>query len=624
MVRSLALVAAFVCIAWPILGQQDQPPPRFRTSVDIVRLDVSVLDRHRRPVRGLTAGDFTVTVDGEPQTVVVLSEIEAAPPEKATAAWMREVAPDVTTNALADPRLFLIIMDDVLVPFEPATMQRSKEIARAVVNQLGPGDLASVIFTASNGNAVDFTADRGKLLGAIDRFRASPLHPCLQLKYSTNTLRRARETLAQLPRRRTSIVYVSVGPAVDIESSSTCYQAFDLLHGQFLLEQEVMRDGGTHLSNVRIYGVSPRGLVAPGPDGGASEPRGNDFLRSLADSSGGLAVVNSNTPQSEVKRIFEENHSYYILGFRPTYPLNDDRTRRLDIRVARNDVTLQPSSRSFRSVAERPARRALSPTTRALADAIPQSDLPLRLNVATFAPPASAADRSAAAIAVTLGVTAELPQPGAPPQALDVEVRVFDPEGRKQFGEKTHRVELSPRDPGSKLYDVIARFDLKPGRYNVRASAHNAAIDRSGSVYADFVVPDYRDYRFSLSHVVLTTPASTAAPRDALTGVLPVLPTTRREFTPSDSLSGFVRVYQGGEKELQGAALTVRIVDWRERTVSEQRHSLEAKQFGAARAMDFQFEQALKDLQPGAYVLELNVVGSDRESSSRAVRFRIS
>ena len=146
----VTLVALLACMAWPIVGQQDQPP-RFRTGVDIVRLDVSVLDRSRRPVRGLTAGDFTVLVDDEPQNVVVLSEIEAAPPEKPTAAWMRDVAPDVTTNAVHDPRLFLIIMDDVLVPFEPATMQRSKEIARAVIDRLGPGDLASVIFTGNNG-----------------------------------------------------------------------------------------------------------------------------------------------------------------------------------------------------------------------------------------------------------------------------------------------------------------------------------------------------------------------------------------------------------------------------------------------------------------------------------------
>ena len=495
-----------------VLTAQDQPP-RFKTGVDVVRLDVSVLDRNRRPVTGLTAADFTVLVDGEPQQVVVLSEIEAALPEKHTAAWMRDVAPDVTTNALHDPRLFLIIMDDVLVPFEPMTMQRSKDIARAVVDQLGPGDLASVIFTGNNSNSVDFTADRAKLLAAIDKFRASRLHACQELLYSTNTLRRAREMLAQLPGRRTSIVYVSVGPAVSLESSTACFQGFDLVQGQFLLQQEVMRDGGTHLSNVRVYGVSPRGLVAPGPGGaGTTEPRGNDFLRSIADSSGGLAIVNSNTPPAEVKRIFEENQSYYILGFRPTYPLNDDHIRRLEIRIARKDVEVQPSARSFKSAAEPAARRGIAPTTRALADVIPQSDLRLRLNVAAFAVPGAGSGKSTVAVAVTLGVTAERLDPGAAPEALDVEVRVFDPEGRKEFGEKAHRVELSPRSAGPKLYDVISRFDLKPGRYTVRASAHDQAIDRSGSVYTDFVVPDYRDSRFWLSHVAITSPGATLHP----------------------------------------------------------------------------------------------------------------
>jgi hypothetical protein len=44
-----------------------QTPPAFRSGVDVVLLDVTVLDRDRRPVRGLTAGDFTVLVDGVPR-----------------------------------------------------------------------------------------------------------------------------------------------------------------------------------------------------------------------------------------------------------------------------------------------------------------------------------------------------------------------------------------------------------------------------------------------------------------------------------------------------------------------------------------------------------------------------
>jgi hypothetical protein len=40
--------------------------PRFRSGVDVVTLDITVLDRDRRPVRGLRA-DFTVLDDGTPQ-----------------------------------------------------------------------------------------------------------------------------------------------------------------------------------------------------------------------------------------------------------------------------------------------------------------------------------------------------------------------------------------------------------------------------------------------------------------------------------------------------------------------------------------------------------------------------
>ena len=39
----------------------------FRSGVDIVRLDVSVLDKNRRPVRDLTRDDITILVDGAPQ-----------------------------------------------------------------------------------------------------------------------------------------------------------------------------------------------------------------------------------------------------------------------------------------------------------------------------------------------------------------------------------------------------------------------------------------------------------------------------------------------------------------------------------------------------------------------------
>ena len=48
-------------------------------------------------------------------------------------------------------------------------MKRAKQIARNVVDQLGPADLAAVVFTFL-GRAQNFTADRAQLMAAIDSF----------------------------------------------------------------------------------------------------------------------------------------------------------------------------------------------------------------------------------------------------------------------------------------------------------------------------------------------------------------------------------------------------------------------------------------------------------------------
>src|SRR5690349_10549 len=58
-----------------------QQPPVFRSRSDIVHLDVSVLDKNRRPVRGLTQGDFTVLEDGKPQQVSIFEAIDVPDPE---------------------------------------------------------------------------------------------------------------------------------------------------------------------------------------------------------------------------------------------------------------------------------------------------------------------------------------------------------------------------------------------------------------------------------------------------------------------------------------------------------------------------------------------------------------
>src|SRR6188474_2494811 len=136
--RALASVVGTIVIGASLLAQSQPPPvqappaqtqstpqqqpPVFRSGVDVIRLDVSVLDKDRRPVRGLGPENFTVVENGKPQRIVAVTEVSAAEQDPTPSAWMRMVTPDVAANDLTDMvgtgRFVAIIMDDWNIPFD--------------------------------------------------------------------------------------------------------------------------------------------------------------------------------------------------------------------------------------------------------------------------------------------------------------------------------------------------------------------------------------------------------------------------------------------------------------------------------------------------------------------------
>jgi VWFA-related protein len=87
----LWFLVGFVClaVALPMAQQAAQPPqPTFRTAQTLVVQIVTVKDKDGKAVEGLAPKDFTLTEDGEPQTIsfVEFQRVDAAAPLAASAA----------------------------------------------------------------------------------------------------------------------------------------------------------------------------------------------------------------------------------------------------------------------------------------------------------------------------------------------------------------------------------------------------------------------------------------------------------------------------------------------------------------------------------------------------------
>jgi VWFA-related protein len=176
----LALAAVGVAIvSVPALhgGRVDQPRPQvplqtptFRSGVDVVRLDVSVFDRERRPIRGLRAADFTVFENGVRQDVVVFEPVEVPDAVQVETPWIHDAVPDITTNEPAEGRLWVLMLDDATAHPEMWAFDAVKRIGRSIVEKRDPADRMAVVFTLQEINARDFTNVRARLLAAIDDY----------------------------------------------------------------------------------------------------------------------------------------------------------------------------------------------------------------------------------------------------------------------------------------------------------------------------------------------------------------------------------------------------------------------------------------------------------------------
>jgi VWFA-related protein len=693
--------------------------PVFKASVDLVHLDVSVLDKNRQPVRGLTEKDFTVVEDGNPQAIVAFSAVDVPANPPKPAAWSYRVAADVQSNeGVEDPegRLFVVLLDDAMIPMHTQSLATAREVARKFVERVTPADRVAVVFSASGRNQ-EFTGDRGRLVAAIDSLKsghASHLlgwdtakDPSIPLptdfiapdipgpmgdpdimyrNASMNTLRMVAETLISAPQRRKALLFISPGIVVDTVSA-----AMPMLNGPTVkmamkdANQQLMRDmpelfNRMRRANVTIYPVDPcgnggfQGYVmsaaanlsslrvgitesVPGvPDNpallkpmatatgvdwlnpGYSVPRADqlaehvsglsmDFLMAAAANTGGKAVVNTNDYDDGINRIFEENSSYYLIGYQQPAGQASGSQHRLTVKVNRPDVFVRARS-GYDTPAAPKAPKAgkpvvpLSSLDAAIMGAVPKGAFPMRVAFAPFVEPG----KKVPLVTVVLGLE-QPPVTQRTNYTVDLQTNAYTIEGKPVLVGQRHlaNVVLVPTKGKDRArYDLLSSISLPPGRYSLRISATRSVDGVTGSLYADVEVPDFTAPLAASGIVVEALPGGATAPMGAFDQFLPVVPTSNREFKQLQEVTAFMRLYQGGKGSAMPVTVKTRVVNEFDAQVGEGKDLVYGNEFRVGgRAADYRFAVPVAKLPPGLYLLTFEISIASEKPITRSVQFRV-
>jgi VWFA-related protein len=657
----------------------EQPPLTFRVEANLIEVDAYVTDAAGNPVTGLTAADFQLLEDGKPQNVSAFAQVNI-PVARAERPLFSPSAiePDVQTNSGFDGRVYLFVLDDLHVDITRTPRVKSA-LHRFFERSFGTNDVAAVVFTGGRAiDAQDFTSSARLLLNAVDRFtgrkmRSSTLERLDEYnRLSSGGLRRqgdpisdprgfergrdARSTMQSLQKlsefmaglhgRRKTMVFVSEGIDYDIynllDNNSVASDIVDATRNAVAAATR---------GNVSIYAIDPRGLTTPGDDlietsgvpigepglglgitSSLDEVRlSQDSLRTLADETGGFAVVNQNDFNDAFDRIVRDSSAYYVLGYITSNDRRDGKFRKIEVRVTRPGLTVR-ARRGYvapRGRAAAPARASNDPIDAALKTVVesplPVAGMPMRIFAAPYkgAPP-----NAAVAIAVELGIDRLrfVEQNGTFNDKLTVIMTAVDADAKVRANERSvidlaFRPETFARAQ-ARGFRLTSVANLPPGRYQLRVSAADSA-GIAGSVIRDLEVPDFYKQPLAMSGLTLVSAAGNQTPtakvKDDPVGLLLMRPpTTAREFTRDDELTLFAEVYENQRNvppHKIDLATEVRAeggrVVFRNR---EERSSTELQ--GSRGGFGYALQIPLKDFSPGLYVI--HVEGKSRGLNDEA------
>ncbi len=612
--RAVVLVAALAAASSAIAGNGQNPPPQesqqppqptFRTRVDLVRVDVTVIGRRDDEViADLRPSDFEVEEDGVPQRVETLQFVRLDGTRVGNTEESLQIrSPEhaAVEAARDDVRLFAIFLDDYHVDKKPQITLPLRQALKHLVEQFGPNDLIAVMDPLTPLSHLKFTRARDELLMRMGEFEGRrgeifPVRSVLeeaQLGQRNLWEIRGGVTLSALGalvthmgglrEGRKSVLFVSQGPPLGRPGS----QNDDRL-------KEVLQ--AANRGNVTVHALDPRPL-------GMSQLGGADSLFRLYNETGGRAIINTNDHKQMIGQIIGDASAYYLLGYTPSREMSDGRFHRIQVKVQRRGVRVLARQGYWApSTKEMTPDTTPAPSEPGLAEALtdlvePKGGRSIDVWLGMSRGPGGA---------TRLSVSWEPTERGATKEAARLVVLPVRSGGGLAEAQTRSIVAVSAAG-GERL----ATFDVEPAtRMTLRFTAHDADGAVLDQWHQGVDVP-----RLTGAPIALSTPrflrARSAFESRAIDRGSEPPPTASRRFRKTDRVIVDVEWYADRE----GATVTAQLLNGRGERLTDLNAS--SSHNGHAR-----FTLPLASVAPGTYVLRLQAHAGEHAAFQRSA-FRV-
>ncbi len=538
-------------------GQQ----PVFRSGVDLIAVDVSIVDKHGNPIPGVRPDQFDVAIDGKPRRVISAEFIEFTSrdkpgqvlPEPPLATRRLFSSNEQSAPAAPQGRLIYLAVDQG--SFKPLAARGAMEAARRFIDRLQPADRIGLIAFPAPGPSVpasanheDARAATAQIIGRATPFRVDGLDKNVSLGEAIDIRAGDALTTQKVLARECAGLSGAVIPGCELEVRNTArsiginaeIQALRSLSGMEAVIRSLaqIRERKTLVLVSAGLPVSDRAgmdlqllpfMTSLGREAAAanlnffvlhvdsgfldafsaeqrtiSDTLDRDLsimsggLETIAGSSGGSLVRIFTGADSAFDRVLRETSAAYLLGVEPLEGDRDGKPHRISVKVRIPGAEVRNRREVMLARTDvKPATTAREALAAAFASSRPETSLPIRLATFNLAPDATGGQR--------VLISADIGTNATGPADIWTAYATTDASGRTQPGVAREQ-SLRPRAAGPRgALSFTAQTVLDPGRHTLRFAAVDAA-GRAGSLDHTFSVGLAKGDGFLMSDLLVLEP----------------------------------------------------------------------------------------------------------------------